>query len=633
LSTTGNNVIFVFGVSGSGKSTIGKQLAGKLQIPFFDGDDFHPPANRTKMASGIPLTDDDRLGWLEKLNEVAVKELSNHSIVIACSALKESYRQVLMRGIEQNCFWFLLRGNYEVIVERMKSRSHFMPASLLQSQFDLLEVPRYATLLDIALSPEEILDLMLIQVPKMKSELGIIGLGVMGSSLARNFAGKGFRLSLFNQRVEKQEEDVAVKLIKKHRELDKAVGFEDLAQFIDSLQSPRIALCMIPAGTAIDQLIKKLEPLLAENDILIDAGNSHFKDTERRQVQLALKGIHYVGMGVSGGEEGALKGPSMMLGTTGPVYDRIKKYMEPIAAISPRGEKCCARVGEGGAGHFVKMVHNGIEYAEMQLLAELYGILRWGKGYSPDEMANIFETWTASDVNNYLLSISVDILRKKEGSSWLIDSILDTAENKGTGSWTTIAAAELGVPIPTITEALFARYTSSFKQLRVQFDEKINLPVLPIKVSTEKLMKAYRLARISNHQQGFHLIEVASNEFEWKVDLSTLAKIWTNGCIIRSTLMERLETSLANVPQVMMDFFIQSTIALDAQESYDTLGEILKVNVPVPALSSALTYIQSMSKSTSYGNFIQAQRDYFGAHGYQRVDDPQMKKVHTEWKN
>lgn len=465
----------------------------------------------------------------------------------------------------------------------------------------------------------------------MSSALGIIGMGVMGHNLARNFARHGYCLSLFNQRVEKKEEEVAHKIIKQFPELHQAQGFEYLSPFVESLQAPRIILCMIPAGLPVDQLIGKISPLLTAGDVLIDGGNSHYKDTERRQQQLGTLGIHFLGAGVSGGEEGALHGPSIMVGGEEAAYGKVRIFLEKIAALDGRGGACCARVGDGGAGHFVKMVHNGIEYAEMQLLAEVYGVLRWGQRLSPDEIANLLERWLQTAVNSYLLSISKDILRRKEGQGWLVDFILDTAENKGTGGWTTIAAAELGVPIPTIAEALFARYSSSFKDLRVQLGQASSVETRTINFPMDDLWKAYRLARISNHQQGFHLIESASKQLKWNISLSTLARIWTNGCIIRSSLMEDLEGIFQQVDYLLEHSTVQTLIKTDAPTGYAVTGEIISRNLPIPAMASAITYLQTMLRGSGNGNFIQAQRDYFGAHGYQRVDDPDRKKNHTQW--
>ncbi len=633
MNKSQHQVIFIMGVSGAGKSTVGTRLAGQLNIPFYDGDDFHSDANKAKMKAGHPLNDTDRMKWLKTLNLLAVREVQLHSVVIACSALKESYRQQLSTSIESQCRWVLLRGSFDQIEARISKRQgHFMPASLLRSQFDLLETPSQALSIDIQHSPDEIVDLIIKSLSDVQSHLGIIGLGVMGSSLARNMARQGFNLSMYNQYVKNKEERVAEKLIEKHPELQQAKGFEDLQKFVESLSAPRIIVCMIPAGNPLDSLIENIAPLLSPNDFLIDCGNSHYKDTENRQRQLEARGIHYMGVGVSGGEEGALNGPSIMVGGSRSDYDQVKQYLQSIAAKDKGDNPCCAHVGKGGSGHFVKMVHNGIEYAEMQLLAEVYGILRWTNQLDLDEIADVFESWLETDVNSYLLEISRDILRKKEGDKWLLDLILDVSESKGTGGWTTIAAAELEVSIPTITESLFARFTSADKQVRKQLNEELGMLTGTAPFAIDALQKAYRLARISNHQQGFNLIAKASKQYGWQIDLSALSRIWTNGCIIRSTLMENLEQALKNNGNIFLDSTIQSIIREEKEIAARLVGEAIKSNVPIPALTSAVVYLQSVSRGASYGNFIQAQRDYFGAHGYQRVDDQLNQKAHARWK-
>lgn len=619
-------------MSGSGKTTIGRLLAEKLRIAFFDADDYHPPSNIKKMQGGIPLTDEDRLGWLQRLNQLIKTEAANGSIVLACSALKETYRTELMKGVVSPALWFLMRGDYTVIHERISQRkNHFMPSRLLASQFETLEIPSYALSLDVQLSPSEILDLILQHIKEMSSSIGVIGMGVMGRSLARNFGRNGVNLSLYNQRVEKKEEHVANRVIGEYPELQHAKGFEDLKTFVASLPTPKIIVCMIPAGDPIDQLVEDIKPFLQVGDILIDGGNSHYRDTERRQRHLESMGVQFIGSGISGGEEGALNGPSIMMGGAFDSFSRVQYLFELISAKDKKNKPCCAWVGNGGAGHFVKMVHNGIEYAEMQMLAEVYGILRWSKGMSPDEIATVLADWATTEADSYLMSISAKVLRKKEGEGWLIDSILDKAENKGTGGWATIAAAELGVPIPTIAESLFARYSSSFKQFRLETEKGIHLATTKINFSTNELLHAYQLARISNHQQGFHLIESASNQFNWQVDLSSLARIWTNGCIIRSILMEQLEISFKTYSHVLLDAAIQKEIESGMKDALTVIGESIKSNVPIPAIGSAIIYLQTMTKGSSYANVIQAQRDYFGAHGYERSDHP-GRKIHTNWK-
>lgn len=608
-------------------------LAGKLNALFFDADDYHPEENIVKMRAGNPLNDQDRRGWLQRLHALAKEQLASGTAVIACSALKEDYRRQLMSGIENSCTWFLLNGSSECISERMKGRKgHYMPTSLLKSQFDILEIPTYAISFDVSLSPDKILDLMLLHFRKMNTSVGIVGLGVMGKSLARNFGRNGFKLSLFNQRVDGKEEGVALQSISSYAELKNASGFEDITQFVLSLSKPCVIICMIPSGEPMDMMLQQLLPLLDKGDIVVDGGNSHYKETERRQALAEEKGVNFIGAGISGGEEGALNGPSIMVGGNKESYDKIAPLLERIAAKDKNNKPCVDWIGNSGAGHFVKMVHNGIEYAEMQLLAEVYSILRFGHHLNPDQIADILEKWSGTEVDSYLLTVSVDVLRKKENSGWLIDKILDKAENKGTGSWTTIAAAELGVPIPTITESLFARYVSAFKNDRKSLAEKLKIDREKLNMPLDDLREAYQVCRISNHHQGFHLIEVASKKYSWNVNLSALARIWTNGCIIRSQLMEELVGSFNQYELILNDPIRQRKIKSEIQNTSQLISEALASNIPVPAMASALIYLQSITIDNSNANFIQGQRDYFGSHCYQRTDDPSGSSHHTNWK-
>ncbi|HRW98854.1 MAG TPA: NADP-dependent phosphogluconate dehydrogenase [Cyclobacteriaceae bacterium] len=633
MTSSLNKIVFIFGVSGSGKTTLGQMLAVKLNARFFDADDYHPEENIVKMQAGNPLNDEDRRGWLQRLHALAKEQLVSGTAVIACSALKEDYRRQLMSGIENSCIWFLLNGSSECISERMKGRKgHYMPASLLKSQFDILEVPSYAISFDVASSPEKILDLMLLHFRSMETSIGIVGMGVMGRSLARNFGRNGFKLSLFNQRVEGKEEGVALQSISSYGELKNASGFEDITQFVGSLSKPRVIICMIPSGDPMDMMLQQLLPLLDDGDIIVDGGNSHYKETERRQVLSAKAGINFIGAGISGGEEGALNGPSIMVGGNTASYDKIAPLLGRIAAKDKNNNPCVDWIGESGAGHFVKMVHNGIEYAEMQLLAEVYSILRIGHDLNPDQIAGIFTNWLATGVDSYLLLVSRDVLRKKENTEWLVDKILDKAENKGTGSWTTIAAAELGVPIPTIAESLFARYVSAFKEIRKSLEESISPHRAKLNLPVDGLKEALQLCRISNHHQGFHLIETASKKYSWNVNLSALARIWTNGCIIRSQLMEELVKTFQQYELILSDSHWQSKVKNEIQNASQLISKVVASNIPAPAMTSALIYLQSMTLNNSNANLIQAQRDYFGAHRYQRTDDPSGSSHHTNWK-
>ena len=355
------------------------------------------------------------------------------------------------------------------------------------------------------------------------------------------------------------------------------------------------------------------------------------QDTERRMKSCREKGLLYLGTGVSGGEEGALKGPSIMPGGSEAAYLLAKDFLEKIAAKDVAGASCCTRIGDGGSGHFVKMVHNGIEYAEMQLIAECYALLRWGKNAEPNEIADIMQHWLNTGSNSYLLEITIDILRKQEGEDWLIDLILDQAGNKGTGSWTTIAACELGVAIPTISAALFARYQSAFKTERLKAQTIYQKSYQKVNIQAEQIKAAYELARVINHHQGFHLIDAASEQYQWDIDLSALARIWTNGCIIRSELMQNLVEIVKENPRLLQTSAIGLQVGTQRDDLAALVSDACQAGLAIPCFSSSLQYLNTYIQGQSSANIIQAQRDYFGAHTYRRVDDPEGKSHHTIW--
>lgn len=630
-------IIYLMGVSGSGKSTIGKMLSAKTGIPFFDGDDLHPEANVKKMASGQSLNDDDRAGWLEKIHILAARQINTNGAIIVCSALKKKYRDLLADGLP-NIYWVHLHGEQRIILERMKKRKgHFMPPALLQSQFDTLELPENALQVNIEDSPKEIVFKIMdtLNLSNNQSEFALLGLGVMGKSLARNLARNGFRLSLFNRHVDGVEEKVAERFVNEFPELKDAQGFDDLEKFVASIEQPRRIFLMVNAGPAVDAVINNLLPHLAEGDVIIEGGNSHYRDTERRSSELKKQGIHLIGCGVSGGEKGALEGPSIMPGGESDAYSQVSSYLEKIAAKDAHGKACCGHIGKGGAGHFVKMVHNGIEYAEMQLLAEVYQVLKNVNGWSNEKIANLLSLWNEGDLNSYLLEITIDILRKKEGDNYLLDFVLDKAGNKGTGSWTTVAAAELGVPTTMITAALFARYLSAFKSERVKANEHFSFGKLSTIKHTyaQDLESTYRLARIINHHQGIHLISAASEQYEWSLNLSELARIWTNGCIIRSKLMVDLISVLSETNRILTHSFFTEKIKEVRPIMAKTVGQIIMDGENVPCLTAASNFLNGYSSSQSSANMIQAQRDCFGAHTYRRVDEPEDQSFHSQWQN
>ena len=360
-----------------------------------------------------------------------------------------------------------------------------------------------------------------------------------------------FKLSLYNRFLKDTEEQVAEKFITKHTELKGCSGFEDLSKFVSSLEKPRKIFLMVNAGKVTDLVISELSEILDPEDIIIDGGNAHYDDTERRIETLAQKGIHFVGTGVSGGEEGALKGPSIMPGGSRLAYEKVAPYLTAIAAKDKNNQPCCTYIGEGGAGHFVKMVHNGIEYAEMQLLAEVYALMRYGNMMDNLSISNVLKDWNDTELSSYLLEITAKILTKKDEENFLIDLILDKAGNKGTGSWTTVTMAEAGIPSTLISAALFARFVSAFKEKRQKYTTLFNLETEAVEVEIDDLQKAYSLARLVNHQQGFELIDEISKQKNWSINTQELSRIWTNGCIIRSVLMENLGENLIHTKEKM----------------------------------------------------------------------------------
>lgn len=626
-----NRIIFLMGVSAAGKTTVGKALSKSSHIPFYDADDFHPQRNKQKMANGIPLTDEDRLDWLLSLNKLAIEQSAVKGCIIACSALKKSYRATLKNGIKVHIKWIFLDGTFELLKQRLMNRKdHFMPISLLQSQFDILEKPDDAFRVSVDLTPEQINNQILDELSK--SEFGLIGLGVMGKSLSRNIASKGFSLSVFNRFVAGKEENIAADFQKQYAELSDVKPFEDLEGFVNSLQCPRKIFLMIPAGKTVDIVVEQLLPFLDSGDVIMDGGNSHYHDTERRIKFLNEKGIHYLGVGVSGGEEGALNGPAIMPGGNREAYDLGGYILESIAAKDVRQQACCGFVGKGGSGHFVKMVHNGIEYAEMQLLAEVYQTFKCGLGLSNDAIAKLLSAWQNTETDNYLLEITIDILQRKEKGKFLLDEVLDKAGNKGTGNWTTVAATELGVPISVLTAALFSRYISAFKEIRedaakvLSTNKKVNFLL-----DSETIRKAYQLARWINHHQGIHLLGEASLKYEWDLDLCEITRIWTNGCIIRSKMMEEMSNYLKDGSQLLLNQEVVEIVKQSKESLKELIKNAVQNDLTISCFSEALNYLNAYSQKDSSANLIQAQRDYFGAHLYQRKNDISAKQYHTDW--
>lgn len=625
-------VIVVMGVTSVGKTSLAIQLSENLKLPFFDADDFHPEANKLKMASGHPLNDQDRLGWLHKLHEL-LSTHQNKGVVLACSALKESYRQILMGQIGHKISWIFLHGSIDLLTKRIKNRTgHFMPESLLQSQFDTLEVPAYGLHLNVCYSVENLLQKAFQYLHK--PNFGLAGLGVMGTSLARNLAQKGVKLSLYNRHLKGAEEKVAKKAVKNYDELKHASAYENLPAFVNSLQTPRKIFMMIPAGKPTDDFLQKLLPLLSPGDILMDGGNAHYSDTQRRMQNCEKQGIHFLGIGVSGGEKGALEGPAIMPGGNAKAYHLVFPYLNAMAAVDKLGQPCVSYIGAGGSGHFVKMVHNGIEYAEMQILAEWVQYLK-AKGHKYEEIAAIFERWQQTDAESYLLGITAQILRKNENGKYLLNDILDQAGNKGTGNWTTVAASRLGEPATVLTAALFARYISAFKEQRTLADAVFEWPrgkqnTVPTNIDDDTLLEVYKAVRWVIYHQGIQLMQAAAKTYGWKLNLNEICRIWTNGCIIRSALMEKLvafdlEKPLLLVPEVTAA--VKSSVGSLQQWIADNHQNYL----PIPCTSAAYEFLLAYTQSQGSADIIQAQRDFFGAHGFYRKSDGGRQQYHIDW--
>ncbi len=635
--------IIITGVSGSGKTTIGKALAAALQLDFYDADAFHSAANIAKMQGGIPLDDTDRIPWLEAINQHIRQVGATRPMVLACSALKTQYRRILTQHIPpDDIMWVHLQGDYDIIYDRLIKRTeHYMSAAMLRSQFDTYEPPEDGLLIsihqDITNIIQQIISAMNSQTATQQhvcvADVGLIGLGVMGTSLARNIAQKGFSVALYNRHLPPREVQVAHKVVEQYAELQQAYPFDHLPDFIQSLQKPRKIILLISAGEAVDDIITQLSPLLDAGDIIVDGGNSHYQDTERRQKQLIIKGIALIGTGVSGGEAGALESPSIMPGGSETAFNNIQVILQAIAAKNEQGEICCNYMGTGGAGHFIKMVHNGIEYAEMQLIAEIYSYCRYQQGQTLQEIADLFTQWNREDTESYLLQITSSILKHKDSDGLpLIDKIADVAANKGTGSWTTIAACEAGVPIPAIAEALFARYTSAWKAERTQYHKMYKINHHDINITPNALWQAYMFARIMNHHQGLALIQRVSAEQGWGTDLAAALTNWTSGCIIRSQLLHIIKNGLSDYDyDVMRHPYVQSFLQEHINAIHETIINMIAAPQALPVLSACLAYFKQLITLRSNAYLIQAQRDYFGAHTYQRVDDPDHKSYHTNW--
>lgn len=467
-----------------------------------------------------------------------------------------------------------------------------------------------------------------------KSDIGLIGLAVMGENLVMNMESKGFTVSVYNRTTEKVENFVNGRAKGKN-----IVGTYTLEELVASLEKPRKVMMMIKAGSAVDATIESLIPLLEEGDVIIDGGNSHFPDTARRTAYVESKGLLYIGTGVSGGEEGALKGPSMMPGGSPAAWPLVKPIFQAICAKVEDGSPCCDWVGENGAGHFVKMVHNGIEYGDMQLICEAYQIMKEYLGMTADEMHEVFAKWNEEELDSYLIEITRDILAYKDtDGSALVEKILDTAGQKGTGKWTAIAALDEGVPLTLIGEAVFARCLSAAKEERVAASKEIAGPA--VKFDGDKaafiddIKNALYAAKIVSYAQGYALMRAAANTYGWHLNYGGIALMWRGGCIIRSAFLGKIKEAFDNNPELvnlLLDPYFKDAVTKASSGWRRVCAATISAGIPAPAMTSALSYFDGYRSERLPANLLQAQRDYFGAHTYERVDAERGKFFHTDW--
>ncbi len=466
------------------------------------------------------------------------------------------------------------------------------------------------------------------------SDIGLIGLAVMGENLVLNMESKGFQVSVYNRSARKVVDFLAGRAKDK-----KIVGTHSIEELVGSLARPRKVMLMIKAGSAVDEMIETLIPHLSPGDIIIDGGNTHFPDTNRRTALVESKGLLYIGTGVSGGEEGALLGPSIMPGGSKAAWPFIKPIFQAIAAKVDDGTPCCDWVGENGAGHFVKMVHNGIEYGDMQLICEAYQIMRDLLHLSADEMHLIFKEWNDGELNSYLIEITRDILAYKDtDGNPLVDKILDTAGQKGTGKWTGVAALDLGIPLTLIGEAVFSRCLSAVKNERVQASKILHGPALEFTGDKVKFINdikdALYASKIVSYAQGYALMQAAAQEYKWKLNYGGIALMWRGGCIIRSAFLGKIKEAFDNNPSItnlLLDPFFKEKVEKAQTGWRNVVSAAVTNGIPVPAISSALGYFDGYRCEKLPANLLQAQRDYFGAHTYERTDKPRGEFFHTNW--
>jgi 6-phosphogluconate dehydrogenase len=469
---------------------------------------------------------------------------------------------------------------------------------------------------------------------KTKADMGLIGLAVMGENLVLNMESKGFTVAVYNRTVEKVD-----KFMDGRGKGKNFIGAHSVEEFIASLERPRKVMMLVKAGKPVDDFIEMLLPHLEEGDIIIDGGNSHFPDSIRRTRYVESKGMLFIGTGVSGGEEGALLGPSIMPGGSAEAWPHVKEIFQAVSAKVEDGTPCCDWVGNDGAGHFVKMVHNGIEYGDMQLISEAYNLMKNLLGMNADEMHQVFKDWNEGDLDSYLIEITRDILgyRDEDGEA-LVEKILDTAGQKGTGKWTGIEALNLGIPLTLIGESVFARCLSALKEERVEASKALSGPTPSFNgdraAFIEDIKKALYASKIVSYAQGYTLMREAAKEYGWDLNYGGIALLWRGGCIIRSVFLGKIKEAFDSnpgLPNLLLDPFFKEKVEA-AQEGWRRVVATALVNgIPVPAFTTALNYFDGYRSERLPANMLQAQRDYFGAHTYERVDKPRGEFFHTNW--
>ena len=466
-------------------------------------------------------------------------------------------------------------------------------------------------------------------------DFGLIGLAVMGENLVLNIENHGFSVAVFNRTVSKVDRFVEGRTKGKNIK-----GCHSIEELIDSLNRPRKVMLLVKAGEAVDNFIDMLIPYMEKGDIIIDGGNTHFPDTIRRTKYVEEKGLLYIGTGVSGGEEGALRGPSIMPGGSPEAWQHVKPIFQAIAAKVEDGTPCCEWVGNDGAGHFVKMVHNGIEYGDMQMISEAYWIMKNVLGLTPDEMQPIFEGWNKGELDSYLIQITSEIMGKKDDETGkpMLDIILDAAGQKGTGKWTSQEALNLGIPAQTIAEAVFARAMSAIKEERVAASKYLKGPGVKFNEDKvefiEMIRQALYASKICSYAQGFQLMREAAKEYNWNLQFGNIALLWRNGCIIRAQFLGRIKQAFdkrPDLPNLLLDDYFKNAIEKNQDAWRKVVAKAIEFGLPVPAFSSALAYYDSYRSASLSANLLQAQRDYFGAHTYERIDKPRGEYFHTNW--